>query len=303
MKRFSIVMVFMMLGWVSLFAKSAEDSLSDLVDSVESKGHKKTVTVTETTTTVTEVIVTTNYIEDEDEAEIEVETVEVETEAEEDGKDRLINIDIEINPGWLHGRASGKVSVEEDDEVETVEFNNQSQKCDFNKGDWDAFDGGYGGPVIQYTTIAGQEAYLSGGEGAFIFNKYWIIGGGGYGLVSSIPSPGGNQDLELDFGYGGAFVGFRLFPSWNINLTGYCFAGLGHIGYKNIYSEEEVNDGHSFAILEPGIDLNVKLLDWLTLSAGVRYQQIYYLGDTMPDITPDQFDEYTFLASVKFGWF
>src|SRR4051812_3919802 len=51
--------------------------------------------------------------------------------------------------------------------------------------------GGYGGPRIGYTRIAGNDAMWIGGEGGWNLDHHLIIGGAGFGLVTQQPAPGG----------------------------------------------------------------------------------------------------------------
>jgi hypothetical protein len=66
-------------------------------------------------------------------------------------------------------------------------------------------NGGFGGPVVKFTSINKHFGVLVGGQGGWIINHTFIIGGGGYGLMNNIKAY--NAFLEesqlLNFGYGG----------------------------------------------------------------------------------------------------
>ena len=46
--------------------------------------------------------------------------------------------------------------------------------------------GGYGGPVVKFTTINNDWEVMVGGRGGWIINHSFVLGGGGYGLVTDV---------------------------------------------------------------------------------------------------------------------
>lgn len=65
--------------------------------------------------------------------------------------------------------------------------------------------GGFGGPVIKFTSVNGQAAILVGGRGGWIFDHSLAIGGGAYTVVNEIDAPKDALPLEgpldIEFGY------------------------------------------------------------------------------------------------------
>src|SRR4051812_18742907 len=67
--------------------------------------------------------------------------------------------------------------------------------------------GGFGGPMVQFTSVNKELGVLVGGAGGVIIDHTIAIGGAGYGLandVSEANAPSATPYLNL--GYGGVFV-------------------------------------------------------------------------------------------------
>lgn len=83
------------------------------------------------------------------------------------------------------------------------------------KGDIET--GGFGGPVVKYTSIYNQKALMVGGRGGWIINHSFVIGGGGYGVVTEVDAPSGVLPLEgaldIKFGYADLNSNILLIPN------------------------------------------------------------------------------------------
>jgi hypothetical protein len=64
--------------------------------------------------------------------------------------------------------------------------------------------GGYGGPLFKVGPINGGTGLFVGGQGGWIINHHFVLGGKGYVLVNDIDIEGA-QNLKLEFAcWGGA---------------------------------------------------------------------------------------------------
>src|SRR5689334_18635547 len=97
----------------------------------------------------------------------------------------------------------------------------------------DVDHGGYGGPRVGYTRLAGNDAMWIGGEGGWIIDHRFIIGGAGYGLVTQQPAGGAlaaTDDLTL--GYGGFLLGYTVRPHELVHATVSTLIGGGGVGSR-----------------------------------------------------------------------
>jgi len=120
--------------------------------------------------------------------------------------------------------------------------------------------GGYGGPRVSFGRVAGHDAVHVGGEGGWIVNHRFILGGAGYGLVTDQPAPGAlSATDDLKMGYGGVLVGYTLLPQRVLHATFTALVGAGGLTTENRTSHSGSDHSDSFFVLEPAatIELNV----------------------------------------------
>ena len=156
--------------------------------------------------------------------------------------------------------------------------------------------GGFGGPVVKFTRINGQDAVLVGGRGGWVINHTFVIGGGGYGLVSDVrPTVPGffNQD-KLMLGYGGLELEFILQSDRVVHLAVPVLIGAGAVGYRTGYwgDDFDLNLGidnrfDTFFIIEPGVDLELNVASFFRINAGISYRHVAGVG-VPTDITGTQ---------------
>ncbi|RPH38121.1 hypothetical protein EHM92_00845, partial [bacterium] len=79
--------------------------------------------------------------------------------------------------------------------------------------------GGYGGPVVKFTNVKGEFAVMAGGYGGWLINHSFMLGGGGYGLVThhylDVPAGlflGNPPAGRMEFNYGGGILEFIFSP-------------------------------------------------------------------------------------------
>lgn len=145
--------------------------------------------------------------------------------------------------------------------------------------------GGYGAPETKITTMTGDAAVLVGGQGGWIINRHFIIGGAGYGLASrhtpdmQLQRPTGASRIEL--GYGGPRVAYVFQPASLVHLTVGVLVGAGAL---TIATRAPANDdgfdhhdSAGFFALEPQAEMDINLAKFVRLALGGSYR---YLGSS-----------------------
>lgn len=157
--------------------------------------------------------------------------------------------------------------------------------------DFDTVDhGGYGAVVAKLTSINNEAAMMVGGRGGWIVNHMVAIGGGGYGLVSSVHSrvigPLGERFVQL--GYGGLDLEIIVRSDELVHFSVHTLVGGGSVGFRNSMQDDWFgnhydNNSHSdgFFVAEPGINLDLNVTPWFRASAGVTYR---YVGGLSSEI-------------------
>ncbi|MFW5807545.1 MAG: hypothetical protein ACOC2H_10420 [Spirochaetota bacterium] len=179
---------------------------------------------------------------------------------------------------------------------------------------------GFGGPFMSTSEINGTKAYFLGGRGAVLFNRTFLLGGGGCGLVyptdrsdiTGIPYSG--EDKYLHMGYGGGLIGINLFQQNIINLSITSLIGAGGLYFSDITHDEDHQkceqqcdkcgddfNGESFFVMEPTVMLHLNVSRWMRVGAGVSYR--YTNGISTQDLTDEDFNTWSTVFAVDFGWF
>ena len=130
--------------------------------------------------------------------------------------------------------------------------------------------GGYGGPVLKVGQINGETKIFMGGQGGWIINNTFVLGGGGWGLVS-------DQDALLD----GA-------------------GGIDNSGFDNSLDFQGGNTD-KFFVFEGGVNAMLNITEFLRIGAGVTYRT--FSGIEKFGYTDSDFDGVTGMLTFKFGRF
>ena len=138
--------------------------------------------------------------------------------------------------------------------------------------------GGFGGPMVAYTRLNGEDAVLVGGRGGWLINHRLLIGGGGWGIANRISVPAGaiasEAEHRLTFGYGGFWTEYIVQPSRLVHGSVGLLIGGGELQYARVHGDSMtavVSD--PVFVMEPSLNAEVNLASFvrLTLSAGYRF--------------------------------
>ncbi len=138
--------------------------------------------------------------------------------------------------------------------------------------------GGFGGPVVKFTSITDEFAVFVGGRGGWIINKTVTLGGGGYGLTNTIYF-GNGDDKRIQMGYGGFEAGLNLASDELIHTVFTVLIGSGAVSILQLDEEsskwESVEDnGNVFFVLEPSAGVTLNVLKNFRIEAGGSYRYI-----------------------------
>jgi hypothetical protein len=155
---------------------------------------------------------------------------------------------------------------------------------------------GFGGVLLEYTTIDGSFGLLTGGGGAVILNQTFYLGGFGCGLTTdhiwpdiypdehsnTNPLPAKFSNMSLNLGYGGLWIGYinqsHKLVHWGINAK----IGGGNVSLidRDYYIDESdlVADDNIFVFI-PTVEAEVNLAKWFKVSGGIGYRFVGSLDD------------------------
>ena len=170
--------------------------------------------------------------------------------------------------------------------------------------------GGFGGPVAKFTSVNDQAALMLGGRGGWVINHSLLIGGGGYGIVTEVDAVNGaladQGPLDLQFGYGGVEVEYRIHPLsvWHLGVS--TLVGGGSINYVRdvgsvAESQEHVGESDTVFVVEPGVNAELNITRWFHLNAGITYRVVG--GVTQAALRNRDLSGVTGALTFKFGKF
>ena len=118
---------------------------------------------------------------------------------------------------------------------------------------------------------------IGGKDGALITN-YLVFGGLGFGMVNPLEFAGNNLSdeisvpLEMTFGAGGVFFEYIINPGDRIEFSVPLNFMAGSVHVYEISTETKIESSAMF-ILEPGINIDLKISEFYSQSLFISYRQ------------------------------
>lgn len=170
--------------------------------------------------------------------------------------------------------------------------------------------GGYGSPVVKFTTINDKLGLLVGGQGGWIINHTLVLGGGGYGLSIDVQTLTIEDSVRkyVDFGYGGFLIEYVMNSDKLIHFAINTLIGGGYVGSRKARDDDDHkkdNEFHSlddgFFVLEPGLTVDLNVTKLLRASVGVNYR--YIAGVASGPSTNKDISGPSVMLMLRFGKF
>ncbi len=174
--------------------------------------------------------------------------------------------------------------------------------------------GGFGGVELKISPIGrdNTNAVLMGGRGGWIINHTFVLGGGGYGLVSDIPADwveerwyeGEAQPYYLNFGYGGLLLAYIHNSDALLHYELWSIIGGGAVDVRTRADVGEMYShmsGDGVFVAEPGINIMLNVTPFLRIGAGASYR--YVAGVNDPRLTNEDLTNFSGQIILKFGAF
>lgn len=168
--------------------------------------------------------------------------------------------------------------------------------------------GAYGGPVLLYSRVQGEDALFFGGRGGWLADHHFVLGGGGFALVSRIAAPEGAPDIDealrTELAYGGLWLEYILLPDKLVHASVGTLVGGGAVAYSRVRRmdrrDREVESDVVFAV-EPVLSVEMNLTPFLRLSAGAGYRHIGSVE--LEGLSREDLSGFTGSVMLKFGRF
>ena len=179
---------------------------------------------------------------------------------------------------------------------------------------------GFGGPIVEFSSINNEFALFVGGGGAVLFNHAFFVGGYGEGLTTGhyrydlkdelgIPAP------KIAFGHGGFWLGYIHKPLNAVHAGISSKIGWGQVSLYDPYFSYDPHDYRArdgVFVFIPQLEVELNLFPWFKVNVGAGYRLVSGLNKTYKDPKRGDYVQYyqnsdfsSFEGSISFlfGWF
>ncbi len=164
----------------------------------------------------------------------------------------------------------------------------------------------FGGPMANYTNTGLQPGKGIGGGGGAMTSCGLFVGAFGKG-TSTRTNVEGYEEMEVDAGYGGLWIGghpFRdklIHPMWSVKAG---FGGVSGEAVEEISGEEVEAFDQDIFVAEPELGVGVNLGSHLMLNIGAGYRFVHgFEGDQQLGISGKDLNGFQANVGVSFGSF
>lgn len=168
--------------------------------------------------------------------------------------------------------------------------------------------GGFGAPVVKFSSINNDFGLFVGGRGGWIINfrpdHAFVLGGGGYGLSTDVEVDDLmrlGEPVYLTLGYGGVELEYVNRTRELVHFSVYTLIGGGGADYRNKGQNFEDRNGDSFFVMEPGASALLNVADFFRIGGGVSYR--FTNGINLDGVSDLDVSGASAVLTFKFGSF
>lgn len=168
--------------------------------------------------------------------------------------------------------------------------------------------GWFAAPVLKISNVNNGTGVFIGGRGGWIINHTFVLGLGGYGLVTDVKANNlisiNNSDAFLALGYGGFELEYIVMSDNLVHFTAYALIGGGSVTYRGELWDDwdDWDFGHdSFFVIEPALNAELNITSFMRLNAGFSYR--FFSGLDFDDLKSSDLGGFTTSFTLKFGDF
>lgn len=173
--------------------------------------------------------------------------------------------------------------------------------------DGDVKVSGFGGPMVEFSTIKGELAVSNGGGGAVLLNNKFFFGAYGSGLSNRIQLDDrvGRENVNLNFGHGGFWTGYIHKPNDMLHFGGSLRAGWGHVDLNDrdsfgFPSSSNLLSDNVFVLIPQG-EVEVNITRWFKVNAALGYRAVAGLNSEY--MKSSELSSLNFSLGFLFGWY
>ncbi len=184
---------------------------------------------------------------------------------------------------------------------------------------------GFGGPIMEFSSVGNDFAFLMGGGGGILLNHTLLLGGYGEGLttnhyvdISNYMTDYGQNKYsftgQVNFGHGGFWIGYVNKANSPVHFAVTSKLGWGSISLYDTYDKSMYYSGDEFTdevfVIQPQIEADLNFTKWMKMNIGVGYRFVtgvdkkYHSSDGYKQIYDSKdFNKPELTLSLLFGNF
>ncbi|MFT6335444.1 MAG: hypothetical protein ACI86M_000915 [Saprospiraceae bacterium] len=160
---------------------------------------------------------------------------------------------------------------------------------------------GWGGPMLEISSINGETVVDVGGGGALIIDNFFF---GGYGLGTDAPNVTFDMETyDVDFSHGGLWLGYTAMPNKVVHIYSSLRFGWGDVTLRDGDGDKEFSDNMTVISPEVGVELNITSWFRLDLTGGYRFVNGVDALPLMSGLNDDSFTSPFAAITFRFGGF
>ncbi|HEY0705865.1 MAG TPA: hypothetical protein VGG33_03665 [Polyangia bacterium] len=137
--------------------------------------------------------------------------------------------------------------------------------------------GGFGGPMVGYTRVNGEDAVAVGARGGWLINHRLVIGGGGWGIANDLAVPKGAatdpRQQRLTFGYGGFWTEYIFTPMRLVHGSIGALIGGGGLTYQQDDTDDKAGSASDAVfVVEPNVTVELNVIKAMRLALFTSYR-------------------------------
>ncbi len=162
--------------------------------------------------------------------------------------------------------------------------------------------GGWGAPIIEYTSLNKDVEVVSGGGGALVLNDFYL---GGYGMGTAtfnLDNALGNESLK--FKHGGFWIGYTPLQHRVVHPYASVKLGWGKANYKlTAFDDVELDsDRSSIFVTTPELGLELNVFSFFRIAATASYRWVNGY-DGYGGFKNDDLSSFGATLTLRFGGF
>ncbi|MEM0995372.1 MAG: hypothetical protein AAF847_05095 [Bacteroidota bacterium] len=159
--------------------------------------------------------------------------------------------------------------------------------------------GGFGGPILQFSSIRGNTTASVGGGGGVVLNNLFI---GGFGIGTSAENVMVNtEQYELGLGYGGLWLGYSFIDDKIVHPYLSLQAAIGGVDVDEIGADDKNLSSETVGVLLPEVGIEINITQWMRFVGTFGYRWISNLDNNL-GVNAEDFRSTSFGITFRFGY-